>query len=304
MSGLDAADGRSPGLSEIPTFFLYGEPPRDVSDRFLHVENLEERCRPSQWSIRRHAHERLHHAILVHQGAGRVEHDGSVEAFEGSHLLLTPARTIHGFEFSPDTQGWVATVSETYLSDLGRRDVLLAEVFARPAIIYVGGRVCEGLVNGLVRLERELGWEAPGHRLMVEALLTGVMIDVARQLPRPKRSVEPGGDAELVARFRDLLEQTYRKRPSVVEQARALGVSESRLRQACRAVAGGSPVQLTNERVISEARRLLLYSSMTVGQTAEALGFDDPAYFSRLFQQLVGMSARDYRKAQRSTPTD
>src|SRR5687767_14065096 len=37
--------------SAIPNFFLYGEAPRTVDDRFLHLEALEDRSRPSGWTI-------------------------------------------------------------------------------------------------------------------------------------------------------------------------------------------------------------------------------------------------------------
>jgi len=45
-----------------------------------------------------------------------------------------------------------------------------------------------------------------------------------------------------------------------------------------------------------EAQRLLTYSSMTVSEVGYALGFDDPAYFSRAFRADVGQSPADFRR--------
>jgi AraC family transcriptional activator of pobA len=147
----------------------------------------------------------------------------------------------------------------------------------------------------VIRLERELGWRAPGHDMMVEALLASMLVDLARLTPTRDDAAASSGEAELVARFRNLLERVYRQRMTVGDYVKALGVSETRLRTACRNVAGSSPVRMATERVMAEARRMLVYSSMTVGETAEALGFDDPAYFTRLFTQTVGLSPRAYR---------
>jgi hypothetical protein len=44
-----------------------------------------------------------------------------------------------------------------------------------------------------------------------------------------------------------------------------------------------------------EAKRTLIYTSMTVTETAHELGFDDPAYFSRFFSERVGCSPASFR---------
>lgn len=298
------ADAVSKSATDIPTFFLYGEPLRDVGDRFLHVENLDTRCRPSNWRIRRHAHAQLHHAILVAEGGGTAEHDGREIAFTAPCVLLTPARCIHGFRFDRDTDGWVTTVSAVYLDDLARRDRIAAAVFTQARVAALEPETAQRLRGVIERLERELAWRAPGHDLMVDALFASLLVDLARSsAPEGGERGASLNDAELVARFRNHLEGVYRRRRSVGEMVRALGVSETRLRTACRNAAGAAPLKIINDRVMAEARRMLLYSSMTVAETAEALGFDDPAYFSRLFAQTVGVSPRAYRAAWRRGPS-
>jgi AraC-like DNA-binding protein len=50
---------------------------------------------------------------------------------------------------------------------------------------------------------------------------------------------------------------------------------------------------------IRRACRLLVETSMGVGEIARALRFEDPLYFSRRFKELTGESASDYRKSHR-----
>ncbi|WP_416233200.1 helix-turn-helix domain-containing protein [Castellaniella sp.] len=45
---------------------------------------------------------------------------------------------------------------------------------------------------------------------------------------------------------------------------------------------------------MQEAKRLLLHSGQSVSQICFALGFRDPAYFSRFFRHHVGMPPSDY----------
>ena len=41
---------------------------------------------------------------------------------------------------------------------------------------------------------------------------------------------------------------------------------------------------------------LLDTNNQPVSRVAQALGYDDPQYFSRLFRKVTGLSPRDYRK--------
>jgi AraC family transcriptional activator of pobA len=104
-----------------------------------------------------------------------------------------------------------------------------------------------------------------------------------------------GVQATLVARFRELVEVHYRAGLSLEDYADRLGVTVARLRNACLKVAAAPPLRLVHERMLLEAKRALIYSSMTVAEVAYHLGFEDPAYFSRFFAKAEGQSPRAFR---------
>jgi AraC family transcriptional regulator, transcriptional activator of pobA len=47
-----------------------------------------------------------------------------------------------------------------------------------------------------------------------------------------------------------------------------------------------------------EARRNLAYTKLSISSIAYALGYSDPAYFSRTFSRDAGVSPRQFRAAQ------
>ena len=53
---------------------------------------------------------------------------------------------------------------------------------------------------------------------------------------------------------------------------------------------------MIRDRVVREARRNLVYTNLSISTIASALGFDDPAYFSRTFAQATGLSPREFRE--------
>jgi AraC family transcriptional activator of pobA len=281
----------------IPRFFLYGEEPRNVDDRFLHLESLDDRSRPSNWHIRPHTHHNLHHVILIETGGGESTIDGEVVGCPAPALLIVPAGHVHGFSWLPESTGQVLTISESYLAALRASDPAIGRLFLTPTTLALGTPP-QMIAESLDRLARELSWSAPGHGSAVKARLVTALVEVLRTAQWEHCSALPGIQAEIVARFREMIETGFRRRRPVESYAAELGVTMSRLRAACIRIAAKPPVQLIQDRIILEAKRLLLYSNMTIKETAYYLGFEDPAYFSRLFCQSIGHSPRAFRRQQ------
>ena len=121
--------------SPIPLYFLFGEPKRSVSPRFLHLESLEERSRPRNWQIRPHAHADLHHIFIVIEGGGRMDADGHALALRAPCLVWVPAGVVHGFAFDPGIDGQVLTLADAYLRDLMQWQPEFAGLFSTAACL-------------------------------------------------------------------------------------------------------------------------------------------------------------------------
>ena len=56
-----------------------------------------------------------------------------------------------------------------------------------------------------------------------------------------------------------------------------------------------TPLKLINERIILEAKRYLLYSSLKVKEISYLLGFEDPSYFVKFFKRNTGSLPIEFR---------
>lgn len=144
----------------------------------------------------------------------------------------------------------------------------------------------------LAATARQGGMEARVQTLLAEALS---LLDQA--LPDASGGAAGCGNraARLVAEFVRLAEAHCRDRWRLSDYARALHVSPGHLRATCVRVTGAPPVRLIHECLIREAKRRLIGSSLPIGAIAFELGFEDPAYFSRLFHAKSGLSPQQYR---------
>jgi AraC family transcriptional regulator, transcriptional activator of pobA len=284
-------------LEPVPTFYLYGEAHRSAGEHFVHAESLDDRSRPAGWRIRPHSHRELNHLILITAGGGVMQTEGTIASFEAPCLLLVPSQVVHGFRWHSESRGSVITIASTYRDELVRRDPDAAPLFAALRVASLTKDVAQSIETQARVLIRELGWIAPGHLTAVDAALALIVVEALRGLKLHSRREEQGRGrhAELVARFRGLVEERYRLREPIGEYARRLGVSPTTLRVACSHVAGAPPAEIVNLRALLEAKRSLCYTNQSVAQIAYSLGFIDPAYFTRSFTKHAGQSPRQFR---------
>ncbi len=95
--------------------------------------------------------------------------------------------------------------------------------------------------------------------------------------------------------FTNLLENRFNsiKRPS--DYAKELNISVPYLNECIKNVTGFSASHQIQQRVVLEAKRLLFHTNKSVKEIANELGYEDYAYFSRLFTKATGMTALTFR---------
>jgi AraC family transcriptional activator of pobA len=281
----------------VPAFFLYGEPVQEADTRFLHMESIDVRSRPADWTIRAHAHRDLNHLMFVLTGGGEMRAEASSWPFAAPSVLVCPAGSVHGFQWRPKSDGHVLTIAEPYLRELAARWPDCRSLFEAPRVLSMTEQdfVAHGFGPALERLGRELVWSAPGRSMAIEGCLSAIMAGLLRvsAIRAVAGAVHPR--AALVARFREAVEQRFRSGAPLAAYAAALGVTESRLRAACLEVVRTSPMALVRDRIMLEAKRMLLYTDLSVAQAAWELGFEDAAYFSRFFTAREGRSPTAFR---------
>jgi AraC family transcriptional activator of pobA len=283
----------------VPRFFLYGEPPRAADERFVHIETIADRSRLYDWKIRPHTHRDLHQLLVILGGSGEMQAESVSHKFSAPALLVVPAGVVHAFAFHKDTRGYVVTVAESALADLSRREPTFRALFegAMPVDLTRSALEAHELEEAVVRLQREFQWAAPAHESATQARLVTLLVSAVRaahDLAAPPRARGPR--ASLVARFRQAVETNFRAGWAMNRYARSLSVTAAQLRAACLEVTGEPPTRIVHDRIVLEAKRTLMYTNMTIAETAYELGFSDPAYFSRFFSERVGCSPAAFRQ--------
>ncbi|WP_298426347.1 AraC family transcriptional regulator [uncultured Kordia sp.] len=95
--------------------------------------------------------------------------------------------------------------------------------------------------------------------------------------------------------YKELVEENYKKGLSVKAYADLLHISSKTLNTITKKMAEKSASQIITDRVILQAKRLLKFTSLQIGEIAFRIGFEDPSYFVKYFKRQVGSAPNHYR---------
>jgi len=133
---------------------------------------------------------------------------------------------------------------------------------------------------------------------MVRTYLKQLLIRATRSWKRQhldKAVTDQQSDLEFFRKFTRLVEEHYKSKHTVADYADFLCMAPKTITHKFNRLRLPQPNEVIKNRIILEAKRLLVHTSLTAKEIAYDLGYNDPAYFSRLFQTKTGESPSSFR---------
>ncbi|WP_038207964.1 helix-turn-helix domain-containing protein [Xenophilus azovorans] len=282
----------------IPNYALYGDQARPAWLSTFDFEWIPQRSKPYNWDIQPHTHDAFVQVLMLTSGGGTVHLDHARIEMASPCLIVVPAQTVHGFRFTPDTNGPVITAAQRPLESLAALVMPeLVQTVRTPRVTPLAPEGLEQLMPLFLAVEREHRQGDTGHVAAALALLTALAVQIARlQREGPAAPGHPlTRKAEQIEAFRRTVDERFREHLPVTAYAAALGVTAGQLTRLCQEVLGMSSLDVINARVVHEAQRELVYTVSSIKQVAARLGFVDEAYFGRFFRKHTGVTPTAFR---------
>jgi AraC-like DNA-binding protein len=149
-----------------------------------------------------------------------------------------------------------------------------------------------------LQIENEFGVKDASQEEMLRTYLKQLLIKSTRLWKQQHLDgilADQHNDPDTFRRFTQLVETHFKEKHTVADYADLLLIAPKTLTHRFKRMNLPQPNEVIKNRIILEAKRLLVHTSMTAKEIAYELGYDDPAYFSRLFLIKTGESPSGFK---------
>jgi AraC-like DNA-binding protein len=138
--------------------------------------------------------------------------------------------------------------------------------------------------------------EQPASSTIVRSLLSSYIGMIAEIYEGGFPVKATGRPAAITTQFKSLLNANFHSLKSPFQYAAKLNVSEVYLNEVVKKSTGLSISDNIRNEIVLQAKRLLFYTDMSVKEIALSLGYEDWAYFTRLFTKASNLSPTQFRQ--------
>ncbi|WP_349631133.1 helix-turn-helix domain-containing protein [Bradyrhizobium jicamae] len=255
-----------------------------------------------RWSLSSRAARPFIHLLCLHAGGvAEVVGAGNAIALSGPAIVWLPAGSAEHLDVAAGTSAELLQLKSgawhRYLPPSAEPAYLALEAASGILALPVAPDLATTVSRSIAAITAEIATPArSGAASIMSAELTLCALRFWRLFAGDSESEEEGSSAEILSRFRRLVEERYHQQLRVADYAALLGMTPDRLHALCSRELKRSPSALIQQRIVREAATRLEASSATVKQIAFALGFKDTAYFSRFFSKHTGEAPGAWRR--------
>lgn len=246
-----------------------------------------------------HRHD-FYQIVLFTRGSGQHSIDfQQYEVLPHQVYCMAPSQ-IHTWDFSSDTDGYLVNFNESFFTSICHNphfvsDFSLFNNISGTAVNTLDMTCCAGIEQTFAQMLEEYNKGGDHSMDMLRGMLIVILVRLARVAPDTFNEGVSKHNLVLMRQFVKLIEVYFREKRLPKEYAEMMFVTPNHLNSLTNEVLGRSAGELIRERILLEAKRLLVNSDLMIGQIAETLHFDDNAYFTRFFKKYMGITPEGFR---------
>jgi len=252
-------------------------------------------------SIDEHPHRHNFYEFLyIQSGEGKHEIDGITYDLKESTFHIISKGQVHQFLFAKQIEGYLIRFKDNILpavlsSKEGYYYTILHQISQHQDLTV------ETSDSTLVQvlLERMLAeYEMQTTKVIDLSLIQHLLYPLLILMHRYSSTQIKKQDYQQnqYIQFINLLEEHYKQQHTLDYYAPKLGITKRQLSLICQEKTGETAKQLVNERILTEAKRLLKYTTLSLKEISDRLGFNTLAYFCRRFKIGVGKTPSEYKQ--------
>lgn len=243
----------------------------------------------------------FYHLVFFTEGVGNQQIDFKHFPVKPGLIYFMVPGQVHSWDFKTPPDGYILNFSGDYLSSfLLSKDYLDKFTFfsgePNEQVIELSETLQHKITAIFEDILKEGQRELPIQDDLVKILLIRLFIEIARATMPAKQSKGSTYNHTLLKSFQKLITTNYAELKLPKQYAELLYITPNHLNALCNDFLGVSAGKLIRDRVILEAKRLLINLDLRVAEIADRLNFADQSYFIKFFKKYEGITPEKFRK--------
>jgi AraC-like DNA-binding protein len=243
----------------------------------------------------------FYHLLLFTKGGGNHIIDFSSFAVQPYQIYFMVPGQVHSWDFDGEVDGYVVNFSTSFFqSFLLRPDYL-------ESFTFFNGIAEDGVINlpadlheQIIRIFEEIVAHASqrnSFRLdIVRVLLLQLFLEIDKHTHTRKLPAIPFFNYTLLKNFQKLVEKHYITLKRPMDYAELLYITPNHLNALCKEHLGITAGDIIRNRVLLEAKRMLVNQNLSISEICYALNFSDNSYFTKFFKKYEHITPEEFRK--------
>lgn len=240
-----------------------------------------------------HKHNNYFEIVYLSEGSGTHYIDSRKFEVKPPVIYFIRKEQVHYWQLESEPAGFVVILKKAFVDESMDSELkqLLSLVSRENCVQVENGE----MISTLFQLMTDVVLKNDkSTQQVIEGLLKAMLAIVSQHIQSHDTSNYK--NSNLYQAFLSILNVEQMVKNKVHFYAERLNTSPQNLNAACRKAVGFAAEDVLAEYIISEAKRLLLYTGRTISEISFTLDFNDPSHFVKYFKRKTGQTPLSYRK--------
>ena len=273
-------------------------------NHFLKIKKLSSYLYRKNFNQKPQNHRNLYEIIVLLKGGINIRIGESNHQIKGNAMcFLAPGQISKISTFDKETEGFYIAFDTDYFLLCLKNQVQLCFYpffqFDKHPILHLS----KPQTVKFEALIQKIDFEYNNRKSLNDDLLTKLYLNILLiEIERLYQFKSATGNGEssrkklIASKFKQLVEKNFMTMRKVSTFADTLYISPSYLNDTVREITGQSASTIIHQRIILEAKAMLVQTELTINEVAQHLQYGDTSYFCRFFRTHTGVSPQAFRE--------
>jgi len=243
----------------------------------------------------------FYHLVLFTHGAGSHTIDFEKFTVKPYQIYFMIPGQVHSWEFEGYTDGYIINFSNSFFHTL-----LLNPAYPQNFSFFSGD-----LKDAVIDLPKALHvkifqlfedivneWQSTEayHGDMLRVLILRLFILIGRLNTNAVNKSPAAYNQILLKNFQKLIDTNYTQLKLPKDYAALLYITPNHLNAVCRDLLGKPAGDVIRNRIVLEAKRLLINPQLSIAEITHMLNFSDNSYFTKFFKKAEKVTPEEFRR--------